>query len=78
MSHKDIIELLIISDVIITDYSSAFMERLLLNKPVVFAADDIDKYERGFFIDYRKDLPGEIVESRRYIKGFKKCIYRSS
>ncbi len=63
MSHKDIIELLIISDVIITDYSSAFMERLLLNKPVVFAADDIDKYERGFFIDYRKDLPGEIVES---------------
>ena len=62
-SEYNILDLLIISDVIMTDYSSAFMEGLLLNKPVVFAADDIDKYERGFFIDYRKDLPGEIVES---------------
>lgn len=62
MSNEDIIELLAVSDVILTDYSSSFMEGMLLNKPVVFTANDIDKYERGFFIDYRKDLPGEIVE----------------
>ena len=62
-SEYNILDLIIISDVIMTDYSSAFMEGLLLNKPIVFAASDIDDYERGFFIDYRKDLPGEIVES---------------
>ena len=64
-SEYNILDLLIISDVIMTDYSSAFMEGLLLNKPIVFAASDIDDYERGFFIDYRKDLPGEIVESNK-------------
>ena len=63
MSDEDILELLIICDVILTDYSSAFIEGILLDKPVVFSFNDINKYERGFFIDYRKDLPGEIVKT---------------
>ena len=65
MSNEDIMSLLVVSDVILTDYSSAFMEGLLLNKPCVFTANDIDEYERGFYINYRKDLPGEIVESNK-------------
>lgn len=65
MSNEDIMSLLVVSDVILTDYSSAFMEGLLLNKPCVFTSNDIDEYERGFYINYRKDLPGEIVESNK-------------
>ena len=38
----------------------------LLNKPIIFFAYDLDNYlksERGFYLDYRKDLPGPIVYS---------------
>lgn len=57
-------ELLLISDILITDYSSIMIEFALLNKPVIFFAYDLDNYlnnERGFYLDYKKDLPGPIV-----------------
>ena len=59
-------ELLLISDILITDYSSIMIEFALLNKPVIFFAYDLDNYmdnERGFYLDYKKDLPGPIVYS---------------
>ena len=36
----------------------------LLNKPIIFFAYDLENYlsnERGFYLDYKKDLPGPIV-----------------
>ena len=59
-------ELLLISDILITDYSSIMIEFGLLNKPIIFFAYDLDNYlksERGFYLDYKKDLPGPIVYS---------------
>lgn len=59
-------ELLLISDILITDYSSIMIEFALLNKPIIFFAYDLDNYmnnERGFYLDYKKDLPGPIVYS---------------
>lgn len=56
--------LLLISDILITDYSSIMIEFGLLNKPIIFFAYDLDNYldnERGFYFDYKKDLPGPIV-----------------
>ncbi|MGL4562816.1 MAG: CDP-glycerol glycerophosphotransferase family protein [Brevinema sp.] len=63
MNQEDILELTIICSVIMTDYSSAFFEAMLLDKACVFVSQDIDKYERGFYLNYRNDLPGEIIES---------------
>ena len=57
-------ELLLIADVLVTDYSSIMIEFALLSKPVIFFAYDLDNYissERGFYLDYKNDLPGPVV-----------------
>ena len=59
-------ELMLISDILITDYSSLMVEYTILNKPIVLFAYDLDNYlenERGFYIDYKKDVPGTIVKT---------------
>ena len=64
--YKNEQELLLISDILITDYSSIMIEFGLLSKPIIFFAYDLDNYlsnERGFYLDYKKDLPGPIVYS---------------
>ncbi len=56
-------ELLLISDILITDYSSIMIEYGLLNKPIFFFVYDFSSYlnlDRGFYFDY-KDVPGKIV-----------------
>ena len=64
--YKNEQELLLLSDILITDYSSIMIEFGLLNKPIVFFAYDLDNYlanERGFYLDYKNDLPGPIVQT---------------
>src|SRR5699024_4828699 len=57
--------LLVIADILISDYSSIPFEFSLLHKPMIFFAYDIDKYakERGFWDNYDKLVPGPIVEN---------------
>lgn len=54
-------ELLAIADVIITDYSSVIFDASLMDKAMVFYCPDYGSYERDFYLNYDKDLPGEIV-----------------
>ena len=57
-------ELLLISDILITDYSSIMIEFAILNKPIVFFVYDYDSYvtnERGFYFDFKKNVPGPVV-----------------
>ena len=54
-------ELLAVADVIITDYSSVIFDASLMDKAMVFYCPDYGNYERDFYLDYDKDLPGEIV-----------------
>ena len=61
---KDEEELLLVSDVLITDYSSMMAEYALLHRPIVFFAYDLDNYienERDFYIDFTEDVPGNVV-----------------
>ena len=53
-------ELMLVSDVLVTDYSSAIYEFALLGRPMAFFAPDEDAYdlERGFYFDFRGGLPG--------------------
>lgn len=55
-------ELLSLADVVITDYSSIIFDASLLNKPMVFYCSDFGEFEPDFYLDYEKDLPGEIVK----------------
>jgi teichoic acid ribitol-phosphate primase len=63
--HPDINELMLVSDVLVTDYSSAIFEYALLGRPMVFFAPDYEAYERerGFYFDYRTGVPGPIFET---------------
>ena len=56
----DINELMLVSDVLVTDYSSAMYEFALLGRPMAFFTPDAAQYleERGFYIDFPADLPG--------------------
>jgi len=56
----DINELMLVSDVLVTDYSSAMYEFALLGRPMAFFTPDADRYveERGFYLNFPADLPG--------------------
>lgn len=54
-------ELLSVADVVITDYSSIIFDASLLKRSMVFYCPDYDIYERDFYLDYEKDLPGDIA-----------------
>ncbi len=62
--HEDINELLPVSDLLITDYSSVIFEYSLLGRPMVFFAPDHETYERerGFYFDYRSGVPGPVFD----------------
>ena len=61
----DINELYIISDILITDYSSVFFDYANLKKPIVFYMYDLEAYRddiRGCYFDIT-ELPGPIVRT---------------
>ena len=70
--HPDINELMLVSDVLLTDYSSAIFEFALLGRPMVFFAPDYEAYEaeRGFYFDYRTGVPGPIFETTEGVAGY--------
>jgi len=62
--HDDINDLYIVSDILITDYSSVFFDYAILERPIIFYMYDIEEYRdemRGFYLD-TDELPGPIVE----------------
>jgi CDP-glycerol glycerophosphotransferase len=61
----DINDLYVISDVLITDYSSVFFDYANLRRPMIFYMYDLEHYQddlRGFYFDPTKELPGDIVK----------------
>ncbi len=56
-------EMMCVADLLITDYSSVIFEFSLLDKPMVFYCYDYDEYNRDFYLDYEKDLPGKLLRS---------------
>ncbi|MGN7312580.1 bifunctional glycosyltransferase/CDP-glycerol:glycerophosphate glycerophosphotransferase [Alkalicoccobacillus gibsonii] len=69
--YDDIAELYLVSDILITDYSSVFFDYANLNRPILFYTYDLDKYRndlRGFYIDFEQEAPGPILlESEQVI-----------
>ena len=55
-------DLLCVSDICISDYSSLVFEYSLFEKPMIFFAYDLDNYYdwRGFYYDYKDFVPGPI------------------
>ncbi|WP_246092664.1 CDP-glycerol glycerophosphotransferase family protein [Terrilactibacillus laevilacticus] len=64
-TFREINQLLIVTDILITDYSSVCFEFALLNKPMVFFAFDMENYlkTRNFYYKYDQFVPGPIVRN---------------
>lgn len=61
--YADVNELCVLSDLLITDYSSICMNFAMLRKPMVFYAYDLGDYEekRDLYFDYKEYVPGPVV-----------------
>lgn len=70
-SDPDLNELMLVSDVLVTDYSSAIYEFSLLGRPILFLAPDLGAYERerGFYLDFPGDLPGPVFATTAALAG---------
>lgn len=60
----DISTLYLVSDMMITDYSSVMFDYSILKRPMLFYCYDLDEYKdtlRGFYFDFLKEAPGPVV-----------------
>lgn len=62
----DIAELYLVSDMLITDYSSVMFDYSLLMRPMFFYCYDLEEYRdelRGFYFDFEAEAPGPISQT---------------
>ncbi|QOH67855.1 CDP-glycerol glycerophosphotransferase family protein [Bacillus velezensis] len=67
-NYDDIKYLYLISDILITDYSSVMFDFANTRKPMIFFAYDINKYSselRGFYFDFKREAPGPIITNEK-------------
>lgn len=50
--YHDMQELLCISDMLITDYSSSMFDYAILRRPCLLYATDVEQYDRGYYYDF--------------------------
>ena len=64
-ADREINDLLFITDLLITDYSSVIYEASILNIPMLFFAYDLEEYisSRDFYEPFESFVPGKIVRS---------------
>ncbi|MPQ49022.1 hypothetical protein GCQ56_18650 [Marinifilum sp. N1E240] len=57
---EDVYQLLPYVDILVTDYSSLWIDYLLMDRPIVFLPYDLEEYSqyKGFFIDFEANTPG--------------------
>lgn len=78
-AYPDIADLFLVSDVLITDYSSSFFDFAHSGRPMLFFTYDLEHYRdelRGFYFDLTERAPGpllrtseELVEAIRDLDG---------
>lgn len=68
--YSDINDLLIGSDILITDYSSVIFDYYLLNKPIVYYAYDIEEYKsgRGLYYDFEEYVYGKVATNNKELE----------
>lgn len=64
--YPEIAELYLISDVLVTDYSSAMFDYANTRRPMLFFTYDLADYRdrlRGFYFDFEAEAPGPLLET---------------
>ena len=65
-AYPDIAELFLVSDVLVTDYSSAMFDYAVTGRPMLFFTYDLAEYRdslRGFYFDFEAEAPGPLLAS---------------
>lgn len=65
-NYSDIQELLVITDILITDYSSVMFDFANTGRPMLFYTYDLETYRddvRGFYINFEKEAPGPLLRT---------------
>jgi teichoic acid ribitol-phosphate primase len=70
--YPEVNELMLVADILVTDYSSVVFEFALLGRPMAFFAPDHDAYdnERGYYFDYRSTMPGPVFETTEALAAY--------
>lgn len=63
-------DMMFVSDMLITDYSSVIFEYALLRRPIAFYCYDLLNYNRGFYLNYPDDLPGDVYENQQELTAY--------
>ena len=66
-SYPEMADLLLVADVLVTDYSSVMFDFAATGKPIVFFTPDLAHYStdlRGFYFDLLAEAPGPVVATR--------------
>lgn len=65
--YRDIQELLVVCDTLVTDYSSLIFDYVLLNKPIVYYTYDLEDYTgyngRGLYFPFETYVYGEVAHN---------------
>ncbi|MFJ1588534.1 CDP-glycerol glycerophosphotransferase family protein [Streptomyces sp. NPDC088197] len=65
-AHPDLAELLLVADVLVTDYSSVLADFAVTGRPVLLFTPDLPHYRdtlRGFTFDYEAQAPGPLLRT---------------
>ncbi|MDH6135964.1 CDP-glycerol glycerophosphotransferase [Kitasatospora sp. MAA4] len=65
-TYPDMAELLLVADVLVTDYSSAMFDFANTGRPILFFTYDLEHYRdnlRGFTFDFEEQAPGPLLET---------------
>jgi len=64
-TYQDVQELYLISDILITDYSSVMFDYALLKRPIILYCYDLEEYisRRGTYFDLIEKAPGPVCKS---------------
>lgn len=66
-SYRDINDLLIVSDMLITDYSSVIFDYVLLDKPIIYYVYDEETYVgcggRGLYFEFNEYIYGKVARN---------------
>jgi CDP-glycerol glycerophosphotransferase len=71
-TYPDMADLLLVADVLVTDYSSVMFDFAGTGRPIVFFTPDLAHYSadlRGFYFDLLAEAPGPVVSTREDLRG---------
>ncbi len=69
-NYDDITDLYLVTDLLITDYSSVFFDFANLKRPMLFYMYDLENYRdnlHGFYLNIEESLPGPILQTNEEV-----------